>query len=408
MHTPAEPPRDRSRFLLFSLVGVAVLLALVLAGVVAVLFLRSAWSPARQSTGRRESAADGRDFSKANSISYWAGDIDPANGLIHLGGERDGTTRAFILDGVPTRVLALTGARAQLNFYFQIDPTFKQKEARTVRIDVEYLDPYEGTMGVHYDAIDLPALGGPAGDRAYKDASRKTLAGADAWRTNSFFTRDAGFSNRQNGGADFRVWARTQMLYLRRVTVTRVASPEEDWKTDHSRSHSVTLVLAKESPEDGLRHLAAEPDGRTSLTNLDGVACRHLNRVGRSSGFFYFTISPSFKRAGLSNALCTVEYFCPTRGNFRLQYDGTEFDTHRPYKSVIAEEGTPVRLGGNNDHARMPVANSWEITTFPITEAIFANSQNGGADFRLEFLPPDVFIRRVTLTRQAPEPAAKP
>jgi hypothetical protein len=383
------------------------MLALVLASVVGFLFLRSSRSSAHRANAVLENAAVGRDFSQSDSITYWAGEISPTNGLIHLGDVSDGTTKSLILDGVPTRTLSLTGTRTALNFYFQIDPTFKQREVRSVRIDVEYLDPYEGTIGVHYDALDLPALGAPIGDRAYKDTSRKTLTGADVWKMASFTTRDAGFNNRQNGGADFRVWAKSQMLYIRRVTVTRVASPEEDWKTDYSKTNSVTIAMANESPEDGLRHLAAEADGRTTLTNLDGVACRHLNRVGRSSGFFYFTISPSFKRAGLSNALCEVEYLCPARGYFRLQYDATEFDTHRPYKSVIDEGGTPVRLGGNNDHARVPAVNSWETATFRITDALFDNSQNGGADFRLEFLPPDVFVRRVTLTREPQTPASR-
>lgn len=404
MNTPAEPPRDRSRFLLFSLLGIAAALALVLASVVGFLFLRSSSPSARNAHAPLGTAAAGRDFSTADSVSYWAGEISPTNGLIHLGDERDGTTKSHILDGVPTRVLSLTGGRAQLHFYFQIDPTFKQQDVSTVRIDVEYLDPYEGTIGVHYDALDLTTATAPASDRAYKDTGRKTLTGADVWKSASFTTRSAGFNNRQNGGADFRVSAKTQMLYIRRVTVTRLASPDEEWKTNHSQSNSVSIVMASESPEDGLRHLAAEPDGRTALTNLDGVACRHLNRVGKSSGFFYFTISPSFKRGGLSNAICEVEYLCPTRGNFRLQYDGMEFDTHRPYKSVIDEGGTPVRLGGNNDHSRVPAVNSWETATFRITDALFDNSQNGGADFRLEFLPPDIFVRRVKLTRETALP----
>ncbi|HEY0549505.1 MAG TPA: hypothetical protein VGF13_07865 [Verrucomicrobiae bacterium] len=351
---------------------------------------------------------EAKDFSKSDSVSYWAGEISPTNGLVHLGDVSDGTTKSLILDGVPTRTLSLTGARTQLNFYFQIDPTFKQREVRTVRIEVEYLDPYEGTIGVHYDAVDLPRLGVPDRERAYKDTGRKTLTGSDVWKTASFTTREAGFNHRQNGNADFRVWAKTPLLYIRRVTVTRTAFAEEDWKTDYSKTNSVSIAMANESPEDGLRHLSAEPDGRTALTNLDGVVCRRMTREGRPSGYVYFTISPTFKAAGLSNAVCEVEYLCPRSGYFRLQYDAVELETHRPYKSVISEDGVPVRLGGNNNHTRVPAANSWESATFRITDAVFANSQNGGADFRLEFTPPDVFVRRVTLTRETPEAAAKP
>jgi hypothetical protein len=37
---------------------------------------------------------------------------------------------------------------------------------------------------------------------------------------------------------------------------------------------------------------------------------------------------------------------------------------------------------------------------FHIRNATFENAQNGGADFRLTIRPPDLYVRRVTLTRQ--------
>jgi len=34
------------------------------------------------------------------------------------------------------------------------------------------------------------------------------------------------------------------------------------------------------------------------------------------------------------------------------------------------------------------------------TNAVFMNSQRDGADFRLEVVPPDIYVRRVTVTRE--------
>jgi len=41
------------------------------------------------------------------------------------------------------------------------------------------------------------------------------------WQTATFHTKNAGFGNMQNAGADFRIWAKAPELYLRRVTATR-------------------------------------------------------------------------------------------------------------------------------------------------------------------------------------------
>lgn len=336
------------------------------------------------------------------------GEAGSEQGLTHLDQERDGTTMVLILEGVPSRTQSLPGTRTALNFYFQIDPSFKQGNVSSVRIDVEYFAPHDGTIGIHYDAVDLPALGAIDPDkRRYKESSRKTLTASNVWRVASFYTRDAGFNNRQNGGADFRVWAKTPELHLRRVKVTRAILPEGDWKTDYSQTNTVSLRTEDESPQDGVRHLAEEPDGRTTVTNLDGVICRRMHRPGRSNGFLYFTISPTFKAVGLTNARCEIEYFTSRVTTLRLQYDAVEFETHRPYKSVQVEGGQTINYGGNARFTRVTPANGWQTATFLIRDGVFMNSQNGGADFRLEVTPPDIFVRRVTIIRENSLPGEK-
>jgi hypothetical protein len=95
-----------------------------------------------------------------------------------------------------------------------------------------------------------------------------------------------------------------------------------------------------------------------------------------------------------------VEYFVATPGLFRLQYDAMEGQTHRRHKSVVAESGEVRDMGGSVRFTRIRGSNTWQTATFHITDGAFMNSQNGGADFRLEITPPDIYLHRVSVTRE--------
>lgn len=116
---------------------------------------------------------------------------------------------------------------------------------------------------------------------------------------------------------------------------------------DFSKSNSVTIVLGKEQPDDGIGHLAEEPDGRTTVENVDGVVCRHLNRrqEGKHFGYVYFSIDPTFKSQGLTTAQIDVEYMVRSPSVIRLQYDAKAEDKPKPYKSVPMVEGERVNYG---------------------------------------------------------------
>jgi hypothetical protein len=43
---------------------------------------------------------------------------------------------------------------------------------------------------------------------------------------------------------------------------------------------------------------------------------------------------------------------------------------------------------------------TWETATFHVRGATFNNSQNGGSDFRFSVNPPELYVRRVTVTRE--------
>ena len=351
------------------------------------------------------------DYAISVSVTTSLGRGEQSHGLRHIAEQQDGLTVIEAYDGVPARALKLPDNRTALNFYFQIDSAFKENDLSTVRFDVEYLDPQPGTMSIQYDALDANNVSNPR----YRDADKPIrLSGSKAWQKATFRTKgDAGFDNRQNGQSDFRIWAETPLLYVRRVTVTREASLDATWTKLFSTTNRVSVVLGQEKPEeDGLRHLANAGRSRTSIQVLDGVPCRYLNRVteGRYCGSLYFAISPSFKREGLENARVEIEYLAKPNSSFRLQFDGMDGDTHRMYLPVLAQGAPVTRIGTGADYGAIPTSGVWSVATFHLTNAVFLNSQRDGADFRLEVVPPEIHLRRVTLTREAAQrsPSIRP
>ena len=104
--------------------------------------------------------------------------------------------------------------------YFVIDPTFKKGPVKRATIEVEYLDPWPGVLGVQYDASRWKGIPNPT----YAQASQTvSLTGSKTWQTATFRLDHARFKNAQNSGADFRLWVSPPDLYVRRVTVTRSA-----------------------------------------------------------------------------------------------------------------------------------------------------------------------------------------
>ena len=183
------------------------------------------------------------------------------------------------------------------------------------------------------------------------------------------------------------------------------ASPTESLPPDtkdYSASNAVSVLLGQESEDDGVRHLPDEPDGRTTIETLEGVPCRYHNRKSDNKrfGYLYFAIHPDFKRDELKTAAIEIEYRVPSTSYIRLQYDGQEGDTHQRFKPVlpIGGEMTP---GTGTRYTPIRASNQWQTATFQVTDGAFMNSQNGGADFRLEVFPPEIYVRRVSVFRPA-------
>lgn len=165
-------------------------------------------------------------------------------------------------------------------------------------------------------------------------------------------------------------------------------------------SNSVTLLLGQETGEDGIKHHEREADGRTTVETLDGVPCRRLLRAAdKRNGFVYFSIHPDFKARELRTAQIEIEYLLPKVTNLKLQYDGVADDKPKPYKTALPNKGRIISYVGGPSFSRITETGTWQTATFQLTNAVFLNSQNGGADFRLEVSPPDIYLRRVSVTR---------
>jgi hypothetical protein len=183
----------------------------------------------------------------------------------------------------------------------------------------------------------------------------------------------------------------------------------EGKKVAAGRTNCVSVLLGQLSTEaaGGVIHLP-ETGGRGNLTVtqvLAGVPCRLLQRPGRYSGSFYFEVGSDFKGDGFGsgpmNARVDIDYFAKPDTAFRLQFDGLDGGQHQKYQPVLPVGAKVLGFGTGADYGRAPTTGAWSVATFHLTNAIFMNSQKDGADFRLEVVPPDLYVRRVTVTRES-------
>jgi hypothetical protein len=125
-----------------------------------------------------------------------------------------------------------------------------------------------------------------------------------------------------------------------------------------------------------------------------------MERPGRYCGSIYFELSKDFKRADPMNARVEIEYLAKADTAIRLQFDGLAGDVHQKYRPVLPVGAKVMRLGTGADYGTIPTPGVWSVATFQLTNAVFMNSQKDGADFRLEVVPPEIYVRRVTVTRE--------
>ena len=163
---------------------------------------------------------------------------------------------------------------------------------------------------------------------------------------------------------------------------------------DFTTSNFVGCALGGEEHGTGVELNEKERDGRSTVVKVGEVPCRLMSpRTGTGgdpAGYLYFSLDPAFKQAGARRVKIEVEYFDVVFGGnpvaFSIQYDASGEPTPHTYASA----GASVRLRGSE---------TWQTATFQIADATFQNAQNGRADFRVRASPPELYVRRVTVTR---------
>jgi hypothetical protein len=115
-----------------------------------------------------------------------------------------------------------TAAGGDYYTYFNVDNAFAFEGDRPiVAIDVDYYDLGTGTLTLQYDSF------GEGLGAFYKSAGSVTLGNKDSWKQHTFYLNDAYFGNRQNNGADFRIFGGVgTTFYLDLVQVSGAQFPE--------------------------------------------------------------------------------------------------------------------------------------------------------------------------------------
>lgn len=116
--------------------------------------------------------------------------------------------------------------------------------------------------------------------------------------------------------------------------------------------------------------------GRESLKNRFGTR------------FFYFSIEESFRPLNPTDFTVLIQYYDESPGTIELEYDGS--DSNAPFGGAYTKSPTVVKLVGDK---------KWKRATFQLPKAVFAGSQNSGADFRFSLSGEQLVIGFVTLNK---------
>jgi len=340
-----------------------------------------------------------------------------------------------------------------------------------VWVQIDYLDQGTDTFTLEYDSIDVnggPANGAYTPIGSPPIPVTKTNSGA--WKSKIYMLPDANFGNRQNGGSDFRindegdgdeiisrvVVSKTELKLADAGTLTgtvldgagkpvpgaQVTAGGEVAVTDDQGHYTLTLgaggytarvslagfkeasrpvVIQAGAATPADFQLAAETRTQVSLsvqagapvedglfwtqrTGGDGDAS-FVTAAGREAfltgpdtdpyadNYLYANVLDSFVSNGkpTREVWITIDYLDQGADTFDLQYDAGPF----PASYKDAETVTKTDTG------------AWMSYTYHLTDASFANRQNGGSDFRIyDFADGDETISRIAVS--AVDPALPP
>jgi chitodextrinase len=302
----------------------------------------------------------------AATIDYCSIDLGATNvvNLLTHPQNSDGDTTSAVVDGLECRRPINTGDQY---FYFAIDDSFMFNEPGTTRyLEVCYFDDQSSSvyMQPQYDAV------GDGIGNMYRSGSNVNLTNTGKWRTATWTLTDCRFSNRQNAGADFRIYVGPYNVKIDSVRVSR--TPWNQYNTAE-RSLGTSEIYR------GISH-PQPSDGTTIPATIGGRECRRTSGTG---SHFYFNVSDAIIYDGNpSTVYLMVDYYDSPGGMIQPQYDST---------TGIYTNASTLNFTGTN---------TWKTAAWTLTNARFANRQNCSADFRLSVgAGSNVHISRVLVSK---------
>lgn len=129
----------------------------------------------------------------------------------------DSYTRSEVKDGVSCIYVP-----ENQFMYCQISDGYITPEDNCVKVTITYLDEGRDGFGFHYNSEDA-SLEGIARD--YKECSFAPRTDTGEWKTQSVIIDDAAFNNKQNSGADMRVFGPD--LHIREISVEKLTPADK-------------------------------------------------------------------------------------------------------------------------------------------------------------------------------------
>lgn len=291
------------------------------------------------------------------------------NNLLSRVSSTDGYTLVTTAGGLECRKQQTASATYM---YFGVDDSFIHNSDETTYVEVNYYDDLDAsvTMILEYDSAYSTDEYGQSGQ--YKQGGGIAFSNTGKWKTGVFTLPRSKFANRQNSGADFRIYlGATGNAKIDTVRVSKISYGDYD-------------VVEKDLGPDEVYHGLSHPqaaDGDTILAEIGGRDCRKPAETGDT--YFYFNVSDAIIYDGsTSTAYLKVEYYDSPGGQIRPEYDST---------SGIYTEADTVTFSGTN---------TWQEAIWELTNVKFANSQAVSGDLRLFVgTSADVHIDRVTVSR---------
>ncbi len=142
---------------------------------------------------------------------------------------------------------------------------------------------------------------------------------------------------------------------------------------------------------DGLTNIQGG-DGNTVCVTIGGRDCRRNADPNSTNAYFYFGVSDAWAYQGSKpDVYILMEYYDTGTSTIALEYDSS------------TGTGIPAyyRVGGS---VSMTNTLGWKSATFHLTDAYFANRENGGADFRFADPNNTYYLDRVWVTQTQPVP----